>query len=587
MTVFRRAMLVPVALIGLVLSPLILSGCAAPWSRDHASTATLTTQQERWWAANAPNAKYVEGKGWQVPGTPGFFDATGRPLTQDAVAATSGATPASTTPTAGAAEDRNSLANVWGSISGQRATSPENATGVPAAGLAPPVIAEPAADLTPEQAQWWRDNRHLARWVPPHGYVIPGVDGHFDSVGHLFPSQKDGSVAAASYQPTTSTPPGAPSTYDPPGGSGSASDGSKDGKPGTMTMWDRMTGRTQHDDDDSSSLWWFTKKEKSEPKAKAAFEAGELAFREKKYTEAEAHYSEAASLWPNSPLQEDALFKRAECLFFADSYPAAFEAYETLLTKYKRSRHLENAVAREFAIGRYWFGMHDYNPHALLQPNLTDKTRPRLDTLGSALKAMEKVRLNDPTGPLADDSLMATATSYFTRERFPEADYHFTLLRREYPKSEHQYQAHVLGVQAKLRIYQGPGYDGTPLKGAQDLIDQTLTQFRQITAEERQRLVDLKEKIVTARAERDWHSAQYYEAKGYNQAARYYYNQMLKDYPNSQVAQLVSKRLSEIQDLPAEPEPRLTWVSAVIPEPHDPKRLTLNPPPASDATIRR
>lgn len=352
-------------------------------------------------------------------------------------------------------------------------------------------------------------------------------------------------------------------------------------------MWDRMTGRTHHDDDDSSSLWWFTKKEKSEPKAKAAFEAGEQAFREKKYDEAEAHYVEAANLWPNSPLQEDALFKRAECLFLADSYPAAFEAYETLLTKYKRSRHLENAVAREFAIGRYWFGMHDYNPHALLQPNLTDKTRPRLDTLGSALKAMEKVRLNDPTGPLADDSLMATATSYFTRERFPEADYNFTLLRREYPKSEHQFQAHLLGVQAKLRIYQGPGYDGTPLKGAQDLIDQTLTQFRQISAEERQRLVDLKEKIVTARAERDWHAAQYYEAKGYNGAARYYYSQMLKDYPNSQVAQLVSKRLSEIQELPAEPEPRLTWVSALIPEPHDPKRLTLNPPPTSDATIRR
>lgn len=580
MMFLQRATRLSLTLLGLALCIAVLPGCVSPWGGSASHAAGLTPQQERWWAANASQAKFVAGKGWQVPGTPGYFDASGRPLTSDAgsVAAASPPAVAGTV----AAEERNSAGKIWESITGQKPKSESTASSGVVGGH-PPALSEPAADLTPEQAEWWRTNRSLARWVPQQGYVIPGVDGHFDSVGHLMRPQTENNVAPASYQPEPTASSGGPSTYSPP----SASDAKGDKSPGAMTAWDRVTGKTKHDDDDDSSSWWFTKKEKSEPKAKAAQAAGDQAFREKKYAEAEAYYSEAASHWPNSPLQEDALFMRAECLFFADTYPAAFEAYETLLTKYKRSRHLEKAVAREFAIGRYWFQLNDTKPHALLQPNLTDKTRPRLDTLGSALKAMEKVRLNDPTGPLADDSLMVTANSYFVRERFPEADYNFTLLRREYPKSEHQYQAHLLGVQAKLRIYQGPGYDGAPLKGAQELIDQTLAQFREIKPEERQQLLELKEKIVTARAERDWHTAQYYEGRGYNAAARFYYAQMLKDYPNSQVAQLVSKRLAEIHDLPAEPEPRLTWVSAIMPEPRDPKRLTLNPPPAPDATIRR
>ena len=580
--------MLPIVFSGLMLCLSTLGGCASSWFSGSSHTANLTPQQERWWSANAPQAKYVSGKGWQVPGTQGYFDASGRPLTPDAAASTavaSAAPAASST----AADDRNSTSSIWQSITGQQPKPSTSVTAGVAAGTPPPALAEPAADLTPEQALWWRTNRHLARWVPPHGYIIPGIDGHFDSAGHLTRPQQPSAVAAVSYNADPAANSGAPSTYAPPGATNSSDTSKADGTSGSMTAWDRMTGRTKHDDEDSASMWWgLSKKEKSEPKAKAALAAGEQAFREEKYDEAEAHYAEAASLWPNSPLQEDALFYRAECLFKADAYPAAFEAYETLLTKYKRSRHLEKAVAREFAMGLYWFQMQDYKPQAMLQPNLTDKTRPRLDTLGTALKVMEKVRLNDPTGPLADDSIMATANSYFVRERFPDADTHYTLLRREYPKSEHQFQAHLLGIQAKLGIYQGPGYDGIPLKGAQELIDQTLAQFREVTPDERQRLLDLREKIVTARAERDWHTAQYYEGRGYNGAARYYYAQMLKDYSNSQVALMVSKRLAEIKELPAVPEPRLTWISAIMPEPYDPKRLTLNPPtPAADGTVRR
>jgi len=81
----------------------------------------------------------------------------------------------------------------------------------------------------------------------------------------------------------------------------------------------------------------------------------------------------------------------------------------------------------------------------------------------------EQIRLNDPTGSLADDSIMATANSHFVHGEWDDADYHYGLLRTEYPRSEYQYQAHLLGLRCKLLRYQGPGYDNSPLVEADEL----------------------------------------------------------------------------------------------------------------------
>ena len=56
------------------------------------------------------------------------------------------------------------------------------------------------------------------------------------------------------------------------------------------------------------------------------------------------------------------------------------------------------------------------------------------------------MRMYDPTGPLADDSLMATAIAYFRRGQFENAALDFDQLRKEYPNSEHQKAAHISGT---------------------------------------------------------------------------------------------------------------------------------------------
>ena len=54
--------------------------------------------------------------------------------------------------------------------------------------------------------------------------------------------------------------------------------------------------------------------------ARAAMQEGKALFGDKKYKEAAAKFATAADRWPDSPLEEDALFLQGESEFFSDQY---------------------------------------------------------------------------------------------------------------------------------------------------------------------------------------------------------------------------------------------------------------------------
>ena len=299
--------------------------------------------------------------------------------------------------------------------------------------------------------------------------------------------------------------------------------------------------------------------------ARELLKEGKLLFDEKKYSEAAGRFKSAAGRWPDSPLEEDALFMLAECSFFSDQYPKAQDAYDNLLKKYDNSRHLDVVVRRLFAIGRYWEQLHEGNPQWPIMPNLTNGSRPRFDTFGNALKAYEIVRMKDPTGPLADDSIMATANAYFRKGRFEDAALYYDILRKEYPRSEHQPQAHLLGLQSKLRVYQGANYDRTPLEEADEIAQQTLAQFPGELGPERTRVAQTRDDIVEQKAERDWAMARYYERKKHFGAARLYYQSIIDDYPLTQSAGRARARLKAISNEPDTPPNRFKWLTDVFP----------------------
>ncbi|GEM_PF-2039864 len=315
--------------------------------------------------------------------------------------------------------------------------------------------------------------------------------------------------------------------------------------------------------------WWQRLsrggKDPSRKQALELFAQGDRLFLKRRFEEARKKYKAAAIWWPDSALEEDAQLMQAECYFFQDNYRKAFDAYNQLLQEHENTRHMDRVTQRLFAIAQYWLQLNKVSPHRTLVPSF-DSRRPMFDTEGHALKALELIWLKDPTGPLADAAIFMVANTHFAKGRWRYADQFYTQLRQDYPNSRFLVYAYVLGLQAKLQTYQGPGYDKTPLEEAEKLAEVLLTQFRDELGDQWQRVVRTRRRIELLKAQRDFEMAEFYARGGYYGAARYYYQQVVRKFPQTPYMQLAQKRMRQYANQPEEPPQRFQWLARLFPE---------------------
>lgn len=384
-------------------------------------------------------------------------------------------------------------------------------------------------------AEWWKRNKHQAVFTVGKGYSIEGVEGYFDQNGR--PLDRPVTIASAAPRPDIGDeePKGLLPGLDP------------------RVTYDRLKNAVGLGPDDQA--------------AHDLLLEGEAAFKAGKYGVAAQHYKQAANRAIDLRLKEDAMFMRAESFYFDDRCIKARDAYNALADKFPSTRYLDKLVDRQWKIAQYLEKYEDYRPDWPATPNAWDKTRPWFDTIGHAIKTYENIRMNDPTGPRADDAIMATANIYFRRGRYDDADYHYTLLRREYPRSEFQFEAHLLGLQAKLRKYQGEDYDGTPLEEAQVLVKQLRSNFAgQLSADERDRLKTVAAQLHQELAMRDMNMARHYDNTKHYGSAKEYYAEVIRKYPESELARQARERLAQISGEPDRPPKRLAWFVDLFPE---------------------
>ncbi len=302
----------------------------------------------------------------------------------------------------------------------------------------------------------------------------------------------------------------------------------------------------------------------NEKVAIAAMEEADAFFKGGDYRSAIPKYKQVIDRWPDSALEEDALWQLGECQFFTDQYAKAEDTYDEIVNKYANTKYLDRIAQRQFVIAQYWVALDDKHRYFTIVPNLFDRSRPLFDTRGRALKAYDHVRINDPRGPLADDSIMAQANAHFTRRQWLDADYFYGLLRTEYPDSDFLLQAHLLGLQSKLQAYQGPAYEGSVLEEASILADQVLVQFPdQLSREEESRVERTRGAIANELAERHWKRAEFYAKGKHYTSARIYYALVARDYPDTQLAMAAREKyqaINGLEDVSDNPFPWLTRV---------------------------
>jgi outer membrane protein assembly factor BamD (BamD/ComL family) len=338
-----------------------------------------------------------------------------------------------------------------------------------------------------------------------------------------------------------------------------------------------------------SMMNFITLKEQEDlDRAKALYQQGDQLFRRAQSqpaAEAKATFAESAKLFerageaaPKTALEQDALFMQGESLFFADRLTAAADVYQKLQKEYPRNRHIDRVAARLFAISQYWVDVAKTQEGKWFTLNLMDAKRPRLDVDGHAIRVLDQIRFDDPTGRLADDATMAAAAEYIRQKKFVEADEFLTDLRETFADSEHLFHAHLLGIKCKLEAYAGPAYSGLVLDEAEKLVKQTRQRFPDKLSEPQYaEMVDrAAAEIARHRADRLAFRAKYNEDRRNYGASRYYYNELLKQFNNTPHADQARTRLAQIESYPAIPETRLSWLTTIFPDSRakDPLEMT-------------
>jgi len=299
------------------------------------------------------------------------------------------------------------------------------------------------------------------------------------------------------------------------------------------------------------------------------YRKAEQLYEEQDFPAAEKAFKKVAKEYKKSEIREDALFMEGEAAYAQDRYSRAHDLYAQLLKDYPTTRHLDQISARMFKIAMVWLDHpqvaevgeiqqvnHDNYAEKLppaasdkppkrnvLLPNFTDRTRPVFDPQGNALVALRSIWTNDPSGPLADDALMLTASYHARAGDFVEADRHFTMLREQFPNSPHVQKAFELGSHVKLMSYQGAPYDGQTLQDAEQLKLATLRLYPEM--EGRERMEAQLKKIEEAKADRLWSMVVFYERKGRKKAAATYCHMLIAEHPESKYVAEAKTRLAK------------------------------------------
>ncbi|HUR55457.1 MAG TPA: tetratricopeptide repeat protein [Gemmataceae bacterium] len=293
-----------------------------------------------------------------------------------------------------------------------------------------------------------------------------------------------------------------------------------------------------------------------DPQANEKMARAEQLFVEQQYPKAQDLFKELAdNTRNNAHLAERARFMQAECRRLRGHYPESVDTYNRLLNDFPTGAHRKDACARMFEIADYW--LDDFrdelraraNEKGVLRwrpgwPNFVDRTKPRTDQEGEALRALEHVHTHDVMGPVADKAMFWCGYVNYVRGNFNEADHFFSQLVEIHKDSPLRPQAVAYAIQAKNNATGGAVYDARKCAEALQLVHTAEATIPELTQDPAmaEKLTKAKFAIRSQQAEKDFKTAEYYERTGHPGSAVFYYELVRRRYAGTRYSDAASDR---------------------------------------------
>jgi outer membrane protein assembly factor BamD (BamD/ComL family) len=294
-------------------------------------------------------------------------------------------------------------------------------------------------------------------------------------------------------------------------------------------------------------------------KARADLEAAKVLYQKQQYAQAEKMFeviTKAKKLRLDT--LEDAQFYMAESQRLQGNYRDARDNFRVYVQSFPYGKHASESNDRLFDIANYWLNKtrdemkeNEKNAGAV---NLAayypsnwftyTKDMPFSDTEGHALTTLEDVRLNDIRGKLAEKSLFYIATVKFFRGEYKEADFFYSQLYEQHPKSELAEKALKQSIICKQIANGGTQYDTRSVEQCRKFLEEYQRNYPGKDGEwVNKQLVS----IHYQQADRDFNVAAFYDRTGHPGSAYFCYELVRRRYPNTEYAKKADARMNQLK----------------------------------------
>ena len=213
----------------------------------------------------------------------------------------------------------------------------------------------------------------------------------------------------------------------------------------------------------------------------------------------------------------------------------AFKAYQKVIDLYPYTDFVDEVIEREFKIGNMFLSGKKVRILGPLKMPAKDK----------AIEIFKAVAETSPYGKYADHAVFKTGQAYKDIADYDSAIMSFKEVIDKYPDSELVDTARYQLAECSKLLSLRPDYDQTPTIVAREEFEDFIEKYPESEMSEDAR--EIVDKLKNREAENTYKVAQFYESRRMNESAMIYYEDIIRNYPDTQWAKKAQERLDEIK----------------------------------------
>jgi outer membrane protein assembly factor BamD len=241
--------------------------------------------------------------------------------------------------------------------------------------------------------------------------------------------------------------------------------------------------------------------------------------------------------WPLSFFAPEAQYRLGKILEDEADFYNAFQAFQKMVTKYPSSEYFEQALNEQYRIANLYLAGEPQRIWKIPVGPSMDKT----------VDMYERIIKNAPYGTYAPQCQFNIGLARENQRKFTDAVDAYQKVLDNYPSSPVASNAQYQIGYAWMRSTISGDYDLGATKKAVDAFQDYLVRYP--TSDKAEQAQENIQKLGQKQTQGAFEVAKFYETQHESRAAFIYYNEVLREDPNSAQAQVAKKRIQELRPI--------------------------------------